>query len=110
MRLLGKSLSDYVGSLLKKLVFFALCHTLLPAHLEAITANKVWFEFHQSFYRVVFEYTTPELKEFRGGYADFKSKKEAEKFFWNLVRGADFQLGDPKMTRFPTQENKPKPW
>ena len=81
-----------------------------PGHLGAVTVNKVWFEFHQSFYRVVFEYTTPELKEFRGGYADFKSKKEAEKFFWSLVRGADFQLGEPKLISFPTQKNKPKPW
>ena len=96
--------------LFKSLILCWACSGLWPKQLHAVTANKVWFEFHQSFYRVAFEYTTPEIKEFRGGYADFKSKKEAEKFFWNLVRGADFQLGDPKKISFPSQENKPKPW
>ena len=76
----------------------------------ALTANKVWFEFHQGFYRVCFEYTLPTLKELRGGYADFRSKKAAERFFWQLITGADFQLGDPKQFEFQKKQAKPQPW
>lgn len=99
-----------LGRLLRFILIAGAYNCFWNEYAAAITANKVWFEFHQSFYRVAFEYTSPELKEFRGGYADFKNKKEAEKFFWSLVRGADFQLGDPKLVSYPNQENKPDPW
>jgi hypothetical protein len=77
----------------------------------AFTANKVWFEFRPgSIYRVYVNYTVPELKEFREAYTEFRSKKEAEKFYWDVVRGADFYLPRPDERRFQTDPPRPEPW
>lgn len=83
---------------------------LWPTRTFAITANQVWFEFHPNFYRVVFSYTLPRLKEWREGYVEFRSRKKAEAFYWRLVRGADFQLGDPEDFRFTTTPPQADPW
>lgn len=76
----------------------------------ALTANKVEFEFHPGFYRVVFEYTIPELKELREGMIELKSKKKAEKIYWKLLRGADFYLGEPGQIIFINPKKEPDPW
>ena len=82
----------------------------LPRKSYALTADKVWFEFHPGFYRVYVKYTLPTLKVWRIAYAEFGSKRSAEKFYWSLVRGADFSLVDPKKIRFPTPKTRPDPW
>ncbi len=76
------------------------------------TANKVWFEFREDGrgYRVHVNYTVPELREFREVYVDFNQKKEAERFYWDLVRGADFYLPNPKRRRFVNRPPEPDPW
>lgn len=74
-------------------------------------ANKVWFEFRpRGGYRVFVNYTVPELKERREAYVDFAKKKDAEKLYWDLVRGADFYPPDPKARRFVSQPMAPEPW
>lgn len=78
---------------------------------DAYQANKVWFEFLPTgIYRVYVNYTVPELKEARESYVEFRRKKEAERFYWDLVRGADFYPPDPKSRRFSTTPLKPDPW
>jgi hypothetical protein len=81
----------------------------LPA--QGYTANKIWFEFMtDGRYRVVFNYTVPELKEFREGYVIFNSKTKAQQFYWSLVRGADFYPDDPRTIRFVQPKRQPRPW
>ena len=78
---------------------------------SAYTANKVWFEFLPTgIYRVHVNFTVPELKEFRESYVEFTKKKEAEKYYFDLVRGADFYPPDPKSRRFVAPPAKPDPW
>lgn len=68
---------------------------------KALTANKVWFEFRDNGrYRVTINYTVPELREFRETWVEFAQKKEAEKFYFDVVRGADFYLPDSKVRLF----------
>jgi hypothetical protein len=58
-----------------------------------LTANKVFFEFlPNGIYRVSLLYTVPALKELREAKVEFRNKKEAEGFYWDLVRGADFSI------------------
>ncbi|MBF0442468.1 MAG: hypothetical protein HQK54_11230 [Oligoflexales bacterium] len=80
-------------------------------NLCAYTANKVWFEFLENgYFRVYFNYTIPELKEFRESYVDFKDQKKAEKFYWTLVRGGEFFPPNPDRVAFPVLPQKPDPW
>ena len=75
------------------------------------TANKVWFEFLQTGqYKVIVNYTVPEVKEFRESYVIFNNKKKAEAYFWALVRGADFYPSHPPITRFEKPKLRPDPW
>lgn len=77
----------------------------------AYTANKVWFEFlEDGRYRVTVNYTIPALKEFRESYVLFNKKKEAEAFYWALVRGAEFYPEDPGTIRYLQPKLEPKPW
>ena len=77
----------------------------------AYSANKVWFEFRdRGVFRVYVNYTVPELKEFREAHVDFRSRAKAEKFYWDLVRGADFHLPDPNTRRFTKPPLEPDPW
>lgn len=78
----------------------------------ALQASNVYFEFwpEQSNYRVRAVYTVPELQEKREMVADFRNKKEAEDFYWKIVRGGDFYLGDPKKSEFINPRMKPDPW
>ena len=101
-----KSIQNILVSLTCLFIAFMAC----IGSAYGLSANKVWFEIHPGFYRVLFEYTLPEIKEFRGGYVDFTSKKKAEVYYWSLIRGADFQLGSPKNIKFMDKPPKPKPW
>lgn len=75
------------------------------------TANKVWFEFlEDGRYKVIVNYTVPEIKEFRESYVIFNKKREAESYFWSLVRGADFYPSQPYVARFEKPKLRPDPW
>ena len=78
---------------------------------DAYTANKVWMEFRPNGrYRVYVNYTVPEVMEYREAYAEFSHKRKAEKFYFDLVRGADFHLPFTKDRKFVQPANKPEPW
>lgn len=75
------------------------------------TANRIWFEFRPGgIYRVSVNYTVPELKEFRESYVEFRKKQDAERFYYDLLRGADFYPPDPKAVRFVNPPKGPTPW
>lgn len=88
-------------------VFLCVSQTAL-----GLTASKVFFEFWpaKSIYRVVVHYTIPELKEAREARVEFRSKRKAEKYYFALVRGADFYLNDPGTIRFIQPKLEPNPW
>ena len=100
------------GGILGRLSFAAVAWLLsgaVPA--QAFTASKVWFEaLPTGIYRINVSYTVPELKEFRESYAEFRRKADAEAFYWDLLRGADFFPGDPAQRRFVQQPQVPDPW
>lgn len=78
---------------------------------QAYTANKVMFMFKPyGGYRVYVNYTIPELKEYREAYVEFVNRKDAEKYYWDLIRGADFYLPEPDALRFSNQALEPEPW
>ncbi|MDB2447014.1 hypothetical protein N9W79_00145 [bacterium] len=79
---------------------------------EALTASKVFFEFwpQKSMYRVRVHYTIPELKEAREARVEFRSKRKAEKYYFALLKGAEFYLQDPKNLRFENPALKQDPW
>ena len=93
-----------------KLLTMSLSLFVLSSTAFSYSANKVWFEFLDTGrYRVYVNYTIPALKEFRSHYVDFIKKKDAEAYYWSIVKGADFFPSDPKSNRFrPTA--KPDPW
>ncbi|MBP6217707.1 MAG: hypothetical protein KA436_03890 [Oligoflexales bacterium] len=74
-------------------LFILLFLSLSVGEAQALTANKVWFEFTKRVYRVRVQYTVPELKELKEAYAEFRDKKKAERAYFDLLRGADFYLG-----------------
>lgn len=84
---------------------------VLPTRAMAYTANKVWFEFRpEGGYRVHVGYTVPELKQYREAFVFFPKKKDAERLYWDLVRGADFYPPAPEARRFVNQPMQPEPW
>ena len=88
-----------------------ICLGLLSGVAHSFTANRVWYELTpHGLIRITVAYTVPELREFREVYADFKTKKEAEKFYWSMVRGADFTLADPSKIEFTAPPMEPRPW
>jgi len=102
----------FLRAALAALAALAISLGLAASEAAAYTASKVWFEFHaeKGFYRVFVNYTVPELKERREAYVEFRSKKEAEKYYWDLVKGADFYPPDPVSRKFVTQPAEPEPW
>lgn len=77
----------------------------------AYSANRVWFEFRpDGIYRVYVNYTVPELKEYREAYVEFRQKKAAEKFYYDLLRGAEFYPPTPDQIRFQPPPKGPRPW
>lgn len=78
---------------------------------SALTANQVAFEFRPNgLYRVYVYYTVPALKEFREAYVEFTNRKKAEKFYFDVLRGADFYLDEPEQTRFINKPLAAQPW
>jgi hypothetical protein len=101
------------GAMLQRIRLFCLglLGCLVGSSSYAYTANKVEFEFMQNGrYRVTVSYTIPELKEFRESYVLFIKKKEAERFYWQLVRGADFYPDDPQLVRYLPPKSQAIPW
>lgn len=89
----------------------AVVSLLLPQSLFAYSANKVWMErMDNGLYRVRVNYTVPALKEFREAHAIYKSKKEAEAYYWHLVRGGEFATGGEAKIWFIPPKNEPNPW
>jgi hypothetical protein len=96
-------------------ILIALCLGAVMASepCSALTANQVWFEFHgmpHVFYRVRFQYTLPEIRELREAYADFYDKRKADKFYSDLLHGADFYLGESGQLQFVASPAKRDPW
>jgi len=78
---------------------------------QGYTANKVWFEFLPTgIYRVHVSYTVPALREFREAFAEFRRKKDAERFYFDLLKGADFYIPDPKTLKMVQNPTEPEPW
>jgi len=76
----------------------------------AYTANRVWFETRpEGIYRVNVNYTVPALREFREAQVEFRSRAEAEAYYWDLVKGADFYLPETAARRF-LPPSKQSPW
>ncbi len=83
----------------------------LSSYAQAYTANKVLFEFmHSGGYRVTVGYTVPALKEYREAYVLFHKKKDAEAYYWKLIKGADFFPNDPQNIRYVPNKREPDPW
>lgn len=77
----------------------------------AYSANKVWFEvLDNGNYRVRVMYTVPALKEFREAHAIYKTRKEAESYYWHLVRGGEFATGGEAKIWFIPPKAEPNPW
>ena len=75
------------------------------------TANQVSFEFRPNgIYRVYLYYTVPALKEFREATVEFTSRKKAEKYYYDVLRGAEFFLDDKAQTEFVNTPLAPSPW
>lgn len=84
---------------------------LFSQRLLAYHANMMFFEFMQDGrYKVLVHYTIPELKEYRESYVIFNKKKEAERFYFALLRGADFYPSEPQAVRYIKPKLKPTPW
>ncbi|MBC7661096.1 MAG: hypothetical protein H7249_15465 [Chitinophagaceae bacterium] len=83
----------------------------VPMRLYAYSANKVFMEtLDDGRIRVAVFYTVPALKEFRNAQAIFTSKKEANAFYWHLVKGGDFSVNGPANLRFTPPKTQPTPW
>jgi hypothetical protein len=77
----------------------------------AYTANQVSFEFRPNgIFRVYLYYTVPAIKEYREATVEFVSRKKAEKFYYDVLRGADFYIDDKGKTEFVNAPLAPKPW
>ncbi len=77
----------------------------------AYTANKVWLSrINSGVLRVTVEYTVPALKERRQSYVDFTNETEAQKFYSDMVRGADFYYDNPSKRSFENPPPQPQPW
>jgi len=87
-----------------------LCCMMAPKGF-GYSANKVWMEFRDNGrFRVYVNYTVPELKEFREVWVEFAKKKEAESYYFDLVRGADFYMPESKYRSFQKKPAEPTPW
>lgn len=95
----------------KKNAIYSLILFLWPSMAMAYTANQVSFEFRpQGIYRVYLYYTAPALKEYREATVEFVSRQKAEKFYYDVLRGADFYINDQGKTEFTNEPLAPKPW
>lgn len=93
------------------LVVIMICGGFTAQKSSALTANQVSFEFRPNgLYRVHLYYTIPAVKEYREAYVEFTKRKEAEAFYFKVLRGADFYLDDPSDVRFINKPLEAQPW
>jgi hypothetical protein len=84
---------------------------LLPTRTYAYTANQASFEFLATgAYRVNLYYTVPSLREFREASIEFGERKQAEKFYFDVIRGADFYVNAQGDVEFNNGQLTPNPW
>ncbi|MFZ9521685.1 MAG: hypothetical protein ACO3A4_14530 [Silvanigrellaceae bacterium] len=110
----GHSLQCNLATSIKILLFVVLCACFIPSRkvlAHGFNANHV--DIVKTFgrkYRVIIKYTHVELGEYREAHIDFDKKDEAIKAFQDLVKGADFFLGDIKNSihfHNPPEQNQP---
>lgn len=100
--------TDIRATIIALIVFWAVG---VADQAYSYTANKVWMEFRTNGrYRVYVNYTVPALREFREAWVEFAKKKEAESYYFDLVRGADFSIPESKKREFKQSVIKPTPW
>lgn len=94
---------------LKYLLLFVCTGGAEPA--LGLTASKVAFEARpDGIFRVYVTYTVPALKEVREAFVEFTRRQDAESYYYDLLRGADFYLNDPKKREFKAGPRQPTPW
>ncbi|MBC7531430.1 MAG: hypothetical protein H7318_07615 [Oligoflexus sp.] len=99
---------DFKSTVISCLSLFVL---MIPQNLLAYSANKVWMEhLDDGRYRVGIQYTVPALKEFRLAHAIFNKKKDADLFYFQVLRGADFSVNGTDKVWFTPPKTKPEPW
>jgi len=95
---------------MRRLAFIVIL-LIASADCWAYTANKVWMVLtNYGRYRVYVNYTVPEMKEFREVYVEFAHKKKAEKFYFDMLKGADFYYPNAEKAKFNNRELQPQPW
>ncbi len=91
------------------LLWFSLSMLSEPA--LAYVASKVFFEARQNgICRVYVTYTVPALKEVRESFVEFRSRKDAEAFYYDLLNGADFYQQETTRREFKQPAKQPSPW
>lgn len=84
---------------------------LTPQKAFSYTANQVSFEFlGNGTYRVNLFYTVPALREFREASIQFQNRRQAEKFYFDVVQGGDFYINSKGAVDFKNNNLKPSPW
>ncbi len=108
--------SFFEGKKLKRgnvhyLLFIGFMNIIVPSVVFGYTANSIKLEMmEKGGYRVYINYTIPEIQEFREAFVEFRSKKEADDFYNEILQGADFFLKDPEKNRFSPTPKGPRPW
>ena len=93
------------------LVFLLADLTLTTQRGFSYTANQVSFEFlGNGSYRVNLYYTVPALREFREASIRFQNRRQAEKFYFDVVQGGDFYINSEGEVDFINSNLKPSPW
>ena len=97
--------------MIKKYSVLTFLLMVFSSRAVAYTANQVAFEFRPNgIYRIHLYYTVPDLKEFRESTVEFTSRAKAEKFYFDVVRGADFYVDENAETQFVNDPMSPSPW
>ena len=94
------------GSLV--IIFLALCFFEAPGF--SYSANRIHLQKYENIYRLVINYTVPELKEYREAIIEFRSKKKANEYYYKLLSGAEFDFSSGDKLYFPKIQTKPQPW
>ncbi len=77
----------------------------------AYVASKVFFEARPNgIFRVYVTYTVPALKEVRESFVEFRVRKDAEAFYYDLLNGADFYQQGSARREFKQPVKQPTPW
>lgn len=96
---------------MRRLVAIIIFSCLWVSELYAFSANKVWMELRSNGrFRITVNYTIPELKEFREAWVEFSRKADADAYYFDLIRGADFYVPKAAARSFSTQSGSLDPW